>query len=43
MPSTSLKGAPATIALGAHASLVISAGLLLVGGATIWWGASRRP
>jgi MFS transporter, DHA2 family, methylenomycin A resistance protein len=39
----SLAGqADATLA-GAHASLVISAGLLLAGGATIWWGASRRP
>jgi hypothetical protein len=28
---------------GAHASLVISASLLLAGGAAIWWGASRQP
>ena len=27
---------------GAHASLAISAGLLLVGGAAIWWGVVSR-
>jgi DHA2 family methylenomycin A resistance protein-like MFS transporter len=39
----SLAGQADALLAGAHASLVISASLLLVGGATIWWGASRRP
>jgi MFS transporter, DHA2 family, methylenomycin A resistance protein len=39
----SLAGQADALLAGAHASLVISAGLLLVGGATIWWGAPRRP
>jgi DHA2 family methylenomycin A resistance protein-like MFS transporter len=39
----SLAGQADALLAGAHASLVISAGLLLVGGATIWWGSSRRP
>jgi MFS transporter, DHA2 family, methylenomycin A resistance protein len=39
----SLAGQADALLAGAHASLVISAGLLLAGGATIWWGTSRRP
>ena len=39
----SLAGQTDALLTGAHASLMISAGLLLAGGATIWWGASRRP
>jgi DHA2 family methylenomycin A resistance protein-like MFS transporter len=38
----SLAGQADALLAGAHASLVISAGLLLAGGATIWWGACRR-
>ena len=41
-----LFGSPASQAdalqAGAHASLAISAGLLLVGGAAIWWGVVSR-
>jgi DHA2 family methylenomycin A resistance protein-like MFS transporter len=37
----SLAGQPDTFMTGAHESLVISAGLLLVAGAAIWRGASR--
>ena len=39
----SLAGQTDALLTGAHASLMISASLLLAGGATIWWGASRRP
>ena len=39
----SLAGSANALLPGAHASLLISAGLLLAGGAVIWWGASRRP
>ncbi|WP_159008659.1 MFS transporter [Bradyrhizobium sp. S69] len=39
----SLAGQADAMVSGAHASLLISAGLLLVGGAAIWWGAPRRP
>lgn len=39
----SLAGQADAMLAGAHASLLISAGLLLVGGAAIWGGAPRRP
>jgi DHA2 family methylenomycin A resistance protein-like MFS transporter len=39
----SLAGQANALLAGAHASLVISASLLLAGGAAIWWGASRQP
>jgi MFS transporter, DHA2 family, methylenomycin A resistance protein len=39
----SLAGQADALLAGAHASLVISASLLLAGGAAIWWGASRQP
>jgi MFS transporter, DHA2 family, methylenomycin A resistance protein len=39
----SLAGQANALLAGAHASLVISASLLLMGGATIWWGGSRQP
>jgi MFS transporter, DHA2 family, methylenomycin A resistance protein len=38
----SLAGQADGLLLGAHQSLLISAGLLLVGGAAIWWGASSQ-
>jgi DHA2 family methylenomycin A resistance protein-like MFS transporter len=37
----SLAGQPNAFMAGAHESLVISAGLLLVAGAAIWRGATR--
>ena len=39
----SLAGQANALLAGAHASLLISAVLLLAGGATIWWGSSRQP
>jgi DHA2 family methylenomycin A resistance protein-like MFS transporter len=39
----SLAGQAGALLTGAHASLVISAALLLAGGATIWRGTSRQP
>jgi DHA2 family methylenomycin A resistance protein-like MFS transporter len=38
----SLAGQHNTLLQGAHLSLVISAGLLLVAAAAIWFGASRQ-
>jgi DHA2 family methylenomycin A resistance protein-like MFS transporter len=38
----SLAGQDNALLAGAHASLVISAGLLLAAGAAIWWGASHQ-
>ena len=38
----SLAGQANGLLSGAHASLLISATLLLAGGAAIWWGASRH-
>ena len=39
----SLAGQANALLAGAHASLAISAALLIAGGAVIWWGASRQP
>jgi DHA2 family methylenomycin A resistance protein-like MFS transporter len=36
----SLIGQSGTFVSGVHASLIISAGLLLAAGVAIWWGAS---
>jgi len=39
----SLAGQANALLAGAHASLAISASLLLAGGAAIWWGSPRQP
>lgn len=39
----SLAGQADELLSGAHVSLLISAGLLLAGGAVIWWGGRRAP